>query len=368
MAIQGPTWLEHVSQSWRILVFLVATLSLWGCTRWRDAALPATELPLPSELSRHSQIAWFPDGQIVLHGLHPATDKYATWYRTGESETWHPLPLDAYPPCPAASYMGPSVLPDGRLGMLCAGGLKASRPLWTNVAYDWASSAITPLVPGFLPDSGAFSWRPDMRKGIFATVGAYSTLYWLTPNGTTPVTITLTDAGKSWFLPDSLRVIEAYDRDPAGVGFAPDPVGMAGSVTWSPDGKQIAFWATLETIGHPWNFPIVPWDVYLMDPASLQVERVLSDVYDPAGLAWSPDSQWLAYTSGRGNGQPQGLWIFSVQARKKVLIRKGNYSDFVWAPDGRALLALQCLDDVCQTTNAWIYDVSSLVSDNPDRR
>ena len=106
----------------------------------------------------------------------------------------------------------------------------------------------------------------------------------------------------------------------------------------------------------------MPWDLYLLDPETLHVERVLANVWDPSRLHWSPDSQWLVYNTERGNNQAQGVWLFSLQTRKQTLVHAGEYWDMAWSPDGRALLVVQCRDTFCQTAAAWKYDVSSIVT------
>jgi hypothetical protein len=251
--------------------------------------------------------------------------------------------------------MRPTALPDGRLGMLCAGGVDHGRILEVMVAYDWDSHQITPLVAGALPGAGDFTWKPDMSKGVLSTLPAYSTLYWISTVGTEPIPATLTDGRKSWRLSDTIDALEAYDRRTTSTGREPHPVGEVGQVDWSPKGDRIAFWASLEPIGRSYN-PLmrIAWDLYLMDVETLQTKRVVRGVEDAHNVAWAPNGRWLAYTA------PTGLWLVAPDTGESKLVHKGDFSAIAWSPDGRTVLGLRCAQAACDMPEVWRYDVSSI--------
>jgi hypothetical protein len=348
---------------YRVMLLLITAYFMIACSTGQAMDVPATKVITPPGLSTADSVTWLPTGQLVVGNSNEI------WYQTTKEDVWNQIPLDKDPQCLKTYYYQLSALSDGRLGMVknCTGTWQDSsrqmfHELATMVAYDWKSGKIEPLVAGALPDSGQFDWNPDMSKGVFTTIGSFSTLYWLTASGTQPITITLTKDTRSWFLPDSIVAAENYDKNSNLTGREPHPVGLVRDPAWSHNGDHIAFWATLETIGHPFDFPIVSWDIYLMDPSTLHIERILEDVYDPKILAWSPDSQWLVYISGPGGKQSEGLWLFSLQTRKSTLIREGHFTDAAWSPDGRTIVSILCSDAACNTTELWKYDVHTIVS------
>jgi WD40 repeat protein len=317
-------------------------------------AIPATKIPGPPGQSEIGSVAWFPTGQIVVEASNQI------WFQPPQSDSWHQLLLSKNPKCKGTGFFQLSALPDGRLGMLCPADLKNQRIIYALVAYDWTSDTLAPLIAEPLPDTGQFTWDPTLSRGVFSTVGSYSTLFWLTAAGTEPVTITLTDGAKSWFLPDSIIASEQYNpanyRDP-------HSVGNVGDIAWSPVGDRIAFWATLEPIGQPYNLlRQMAWTLYMLDSRTMQVKTILKEVYDPISLAWSPDGQWLMYTTGQGNNQPEGVWLISPRTGRSRLMLEGHYQHSIWSPDGSSIVSILCSDKLCKTTELWKYDVSGLVA------
>ena len=344
------------------VLLLLVSLVVVACGPMRKADIPMISIALPPGATAFNAVLWLPTGHIVLEG------RSENWYRAPASAEWQRLPRATGGLCPRPSHnIQLTALPDGRLGLLC-GRDTGLRLDYSLLAYDWSTATFAQLVPGDLPGPGAFSWKPDMSKGVFADVGSFSTLYWLVPHGVSPVPITLTDGGKTWALPDSLDAQEAYDQQRNPTGLEPHPVGLVRDPRWAPDGKHIAFWATLETIGQPYNFPIVPWDIYLMDPDTLEVERVVADIADPGALAWSPNSAWLGFVAKNGNNHPAGLWIVSVGTRTPILIDQGDFSDVSWSPTGTSILAVHCTSDTCATTELRQYDVTTLVAPGNDKK
>jgi TolB protein len=74
--------------------------------------------------------------------------------------------------------------------------------------------------------------------------------------------------------------------------------------------------------------------------------RRLSDAFDPSCLSWSPDGKRIAFASGNSlylynlNSAPSSLWVADVTTGKSVRVTDGVHFDFspVWTPDGRSLL------------------------------
>jgi len=347
-----------------VAAIMVVAWFLTGCLSSREADTPATKISLPSNLLKIETISLLPKGQLVI-----GTSDDQIWYQATEENGWRQLLLVNDPQCLKTYYYQVSVLPDGRIGMLknCTGTWKDSsgrafHELVSLVAYDLVSGALEPLVAVPLPDSGRFTWSPDMNRGVFSTIGSYSTLYWITGSGTQPITVTLTDGTKSWTLSDSIVAREQYRSSSSRTGYEPHPVGNVGAVTWSPIGNRVAFWATLEPIGQPYNlFREMAWNIYVLDAHTLQLDQVLTGVYNAGKLVWAPDGQWLAYTSGSKGGQPRGIWLLSLHTRKSILIREGEYKNMAWSSDGKSIITVLCSDLSCDTSEVWKYDVSTIV-------
>jgi WD40 repeat protein len=340
---------------WRCLAPLLLTLG--ACSLHNDTAIPATKMHLPAEVANAYTISFLPDGHLLVE-----TNDYQFWYQTPPNGAWKQIPFNPTTLCKGTFYGQGRILPDGRIGMLCTGDVQHSTLYYTMVAYNWTSGALEPLVAGLLPDNGVFTWKPDMRRGVFATAGSYSTLYWITSTSTQPITITLTDGRISWFVPDSVRERDQYDQGHRDYR-APQTVGNVGAVAWSPDRKYVAFWGTLASIGRPSN-PLqrLPWDLYLLDVTTLDVRRIHLDVYDAYHVAWSPNSRWVAYIAPE-----EGLLLLDLQTDKTTLIQRGNFQDLAWSPDGQQITTIKCNGAICGVKGyglpeIWTYDLSALIT------
>jgi len=116
---------------------------------------------------------------------------------------------------------------------------------------------------------------------------------------------------------------------------------------WSPDGRWIAFLR-----GQPPSpSGLRSRELRLMPPLG-GPERKLADVrgqdFFPAGayLAWSPDSQSLVVTDSPGEGQPDALFVVSLETGEKTRLTNPQPPVFAdtspaIAPDGRSLVFLR---------------------------
>ncbi len=345
----------------RICLAWIIIFTVTGCVSRHAVNIPTTKITVPLELSRARSILFLPDGRIVIETI---DDRI--WYQTPQPERWNEILLDPDPACLRTYYSLLAMLPDGRLSLLkdCTGTWqdRSGRTFHTIpsiMAYDWRLGMLAPFPTGPLPDSGQLAWSPDMRRGLFSTIGSYSTLYWITDTTTSPVPITLTDGNRSWFLPDSDRARHEYN--PSNYR-NPRTVGNTGAVAWSSKGTQIAFWATMQSIGRASN-PLqrLPWDMYIMEPTTLAIRHLPLRVYDAGQLEWSPDSRWLAYIA-----PADGLWLLDPDTGSTQRIQSGNFTSFAWAPDGQTITAIKCNSNLCgydnQSTDIWSYDIRNLLT------
>ncbi|MGB6360367.1 MAG: hypothetical protein WBF30_16445, partial [Candidatus Acidiferrales bacterium] len=143
---------------------------------------------------------------------------------------------------------------------------------------------------------------------------------------------------------------------------APIP-GQGNDVTWSPDGKQIAFVSaapgpeTADASGDPMVFTrylwrptagegIKPWNdnrrlhIFIVDVASKQVRQLTSGDYYEHSIDWSPDGSEILFCSDRSPYADQFFHcnIYAVNPangsiRQLTTIETTQYHP-VWSPDG----------------------------------
>ena len=85
------------------------------------------------------------------------------------------------------------------------------------------------------------------------------------------------------------------------------------SASWAPNGRWIAIVSEhdvnlkngeLTNMGDDENtgYRSLEENLYVLDTDTGQVEEVISDIYS-AAVSWSPDSQWIAFSSNSHDGQ-----------------------------------------------------------------
>jgi Tol biopolymer transport system component len=99
---------------------------------------------------------------------------------------------------------------------------------------------------------------------------------------------------------------------------------------WSPDGKQIAFNATL---------PGVAWNVYLVPSDGGTPQRVFPSEQSQVDASWSPDGNALVFGTLAVSNMP----IYTIDLRsKRVSTLPGSTGLFSprWSPDGKYVAAI----------------------------
>ena len=236
--------------------------------------------------------------------------------------------------CDRTEYVGARRLPDGRLGVvrLCTdlGGAEPTED--TLFAYDLATRELEVLLRTD-QGLGSYTWDPDLRRGLYsvssgvcAGIGAFGR------DGLEPFDVVLRDGGVSWRLDSPLR-------SPSGdCDFAE---GRAKLPEWSPDGGQIAFFASPQSAGvEAMERVHEPWNLYLMDPERRVPRPVIRDVKEPSAPLWSPDGKSLAF-SGELEEEEPGIFLYSVEDERLQRVVTGNVGPDSWSPDGTRLLAGQ---------------------------
>lgn len=342
------------------VVLLMCLVYLASCT---PEPLPQTNTPiqlLDVPPQDYFGVDWFTNGRIVV-------DLDQQPYELKDNELVS-LVLESEPDdCWLVQYRGFSALPDGRLGVLrdCVleqGGREYKLDL---VAFDWQDNSFVTLTPnvGF----GTVSWHPDMSRGVQSIGSLNGTIQWLSPEGTQPIDLVINSGDKSWSLATNYYSIQNPQIDA-------NKAGIARSASWSPDGSQIAFFATSDPVNQSGIARAYgEYTLYLMNPDTLEIQAVLDDVYFAHVIEWSPNGEWLAFSGRTGSPRRAGLWLYSpLLDELHPVVFDINVGSHDWSPDGQQIMAVVC-DKICDESvepgqgyqrSIVIYDVSHIVENS----
>jgi len=334
----------------RIIFINFLIMLLISCTEQKSLPeyVDMTETIKPSVLNfpstKFDDIIWQSDGNIVAM-QDVRREPYAL---EGDDELRH-LDLEQDSKCNVSTnYRYPTQLPDGRLGLLkmCATDNTFTDTTYM-VAYDWNTGQLDQIVQNPLKHfniSGCFSWNPDMTRGIQeVSEGLTGTLNWLTKVGPEPVHITLREGSHVW------NLAQDYEENGSIEG------GRTSCPSWSPTGDKIAVFVSFDAMGVEGIARLDKQSqLILFSPETGESESVLSGIYYPEFIQWSPDGKNIAFVGDLTNE----LWVYNVETGSLFLIaRGGEFDDLSWSPDSKNIAVIWCDGMECENSEIRQYSL-----------
>jgi Tol biopolymer transport system component len=98
-------------------------------------------------------------------------------------------------------------------------------------------------------------------------------------------------------------------------------------MSWSPDGKQIAFGSEREGAGH----------LFIMNADGSQARQLTNDNADHSNPSWSPDSRKLAYFANPSGAGQDKIFVTDLDdSSEPHPVADGVWP--AWSPDGKSLI------------------------------
>ncbi len=183
---------------------------------------------------------------------------------------------------------------------------------------------------------GYLDWSPD---GTHLAISKGSGIYSVKPTGDSLQMITTVGFAPRWSPASNELAFQTYDttgtgtiwivsRDGTGLrSLAPTGTESWSDPDWSPDGTRLVHVRRPSTSGQS--------DIFVMDTTGNAGQRLATDTNEDHGPAWSPDGQWIAWSSGTFSSAGE-LWLMKSDGTGAHALTYGGEPS--WSPDSRRIV------------------------------
>jgi hypothetical protein len=179
---------------------------------------------------------------------------------------------------------------------------------------------------------GQIATNPDDSRQLVALGSLCGVIVEATPTGAKPLPVEVSDGSHRFRLDDLASGPDCSAR------------GWAAFPAWSPDGKEISFFAAPAAMGLTGPARAdVPANLYTMTPDATTATLLRRDVTLPRGLDYSPDGRYLAF--GGQIGGKDALWVLNRKTGDATSAYDRTIDWMAWAPDGKHLAATESSTD-----------------------
>lgn len=182
----------------------------------------------------------------------------------------------------------------------------------------------------------ATTYQPETRDYVMSSF-ILTGPSWARRSGGGDRIVYSSDAGRDTV---GLFLLDGISGKPRAVeGTAALPGHIEGAAI-APDGVRIAFtYSTIDPATYARSTAI-----YVVNVNSGEVKELATDPAGQYDAAWSPDAQWLTYTSRSGGGS--NIWIMRADGTGQQRITTGNTDrGATWSPDGNQLAFIHLQGD-----------------------
>ncbi len=182
---------------------------------------------------------------------------------------------------------------------------------------------------------GRLSVRTDLARTIVSAGSRIcESIADLTSDDLVPIDLVVRDGNRSFNLTDQV-LDQGSDCSGHGIATAPD---------WSPDGSTLAFLASVDAIGRDGASRLdARMGLYLWTDETT-VEPSLAGLRDVGQISWSPDGRFIAF-GGNIDNAGRGTWLFEVATGDLTRVSLAEAITLAWAPNGRSLAITHSLNN-----------------------